>query len=861
MKIRFLLLLCILCNPLAGKVSAQVNEPADNLKNYAQQYMAFSTTYPREKVYVHFDNTSYFLGETIWFKAYVVRADRNSLSELSKVLYVELINQEGYVVAEKKLKIEQGQCHDSFFLPTAGYAGFYEIRAYTRYMLNFGDENYFTRVLPVYDGPKNEGDYTPKVSTRPQSQRIPVKRPVYRQNERISVMFCPEGGNLVRGVKSKIAFKATGEKGENVIISGNIVDEKNKAVAEIYTEYQGMGSFEFTPTGGKYTAKISYNNRDYSFQLPEVQSEGYVIQADNSDSTKLHILIRKSLNQKSEPLGLSVSCRGIMYAFETVELKSEDEINLSLPKNMLPSGVSQITLFSPRGKVFCERLVFTNHQSEMRIRMTENKKPLRPFDQVSMNFQLNDRKNKPVQTTFSLAVRDAGTSSAVPYADNALTNLLLSSELRGYIENPGYYFETNDAGRKQALELLLLTQGWSRYAWKEMAGVSPFHPVHPLEKELAVEGSVVSLFRKSILKDAEIMMVLMTDSSSQRAKALTDAEGKFSFLLHDFYGNANLILQSKLNEKRKETRIMLDRVFSPLLKPFLHTELNEPHHMMVFNGNESTENAAEPEYDTDSISKDPGMSEKMHMLKDLIVTARQRPIKISVKYEVAKEIDKIEDTGDWRPADIYSFLDKMNKYFSYSNDSDGSSARYKGKKVYFMRDDSPDLVAFNIESLTTGESTDQVSTQNENSIPANRTNSTFNVQMPTFDEIESINIIEDFSSILRLFSGSPDYDPTKVVIVVMHLKKKYQEEPLGIRNTTFSGFSYPKTFFSPQYNNRDLPAMTEGDYRRTLYWNPNVTSDSNGNADVVFYNNGTCKNLSISLETVTQNGIIGTFNR
>ena len=861
MRIKLQFFICFLLSCYVGKAYTQDSTATNKLKAFAQQYVAFSKNYPREKVYIHFDNTSYYLDETIWFKAYVVRADRHSLSELSKVLYVELINQEGYIVSSKKLKIEGGQCHDSFYLPAAGYAGFYEIRAYTRYMLNFSEENYFSRVLPVYDKPKKEGDYAPTVSERPNSQRIPLKRPVFKQKDRISITFYPEGGNLIQGLKSRVAFKTTGDNGENLIVAGNIVDEKNQVITDIYTEYLGAGAFEFTPGPGKYVAKISYNNRDYTFELPAALPEGYTMYTNNSDSTEVNIKIQRSPNIQTEPLGLSISCRGILYAFEIVNLTSESEVDLTLPKNMLPSGVSQITLFNPKGEILSERLIFTNHQSEMKITMSQNKNNFQPFEQVSMSFQLNDRKNNPVQTSFSLAVRDAGTSSVIPYADNALTNLLLSSELRGYIENPGYYFESNDFRRKQAMELLLLTQGWKRYEWKEMTGVKPFNPVHPLEKELAIEGSVVSLLRKSKLKDVELMMVLMSDSSSQRGKARTDKEGKFGFLLQDFYGDAKIILQSKLNDRRRETRIMLDRNFSPDPKSFSNAELNEPRHMISYAGNEMRETTLDTHYETDSIDKNLSMSDKMHVLKDLIVTAKQRPIKISVKYDVAKEMDKIQDTGDWSPADIYNFLDKMNQYFSYANDSGSSTLKYKGKKVYFMRDDSPDLVAFNIESLMSGESTDLVSAQNDINTSMSGSNNAFNIQMPVFEEIESINIIEDYGSILRLFGGDPDYDPTKVAIVVMHLKKNYRKEPLGIRNTTFSGFSYPKEFFNPLYNNRDLPVMTEADYRRTLYWNPNVSTDSNGKADISFYNNGSCKHVNISMETVTQNGIIGTFNK
>lgn len=851
------LVICFLLICSTGHILAQ-DTTTGMLKAYAQQYILFSKNYPQEKVYLHFDNTSYYLGETIWFKAYVVRADRNSLSELSKVLYVELINQEGYTIATKKLKIENGQCHNSFYLPNVNYAGFYEIRAYTRYMLNFSKGNYFSRVFPVYNEPKKAGDFTPVISKRPNSQNIPLERPEYKQKGNVLLTFYPEGGNLVQGLTSKVAFKATGENGENIIFSGNIVDEKNEVKGDIFTEYLGMGTFEFTPNqDGKYYAKISYNNRDYSFELPQALAEGYTMTVNNFDSTKVNILIKRSPQLQSGLLGLSISCRGLMYAFEKVDMTNENEIELTIAKNLLPSGVSQITLFSTKGEVISERLIFINHQSEMKIMMSQSNDNPAPFEKMSMSFQLNDKKNNPVETTFSLAVRDAGTSTVTPYTDNVLTNLLLSSELRGYIENPGYYFETNDIVRKQAMELLLLVQGWKRYEWKEMVGLKPFNAVHPLEKELAIEGSVGSLLLKSKLKNVEVMMILLNDSSSQRGKELTDKDGKFSFLLHDFYGNAKVILQSKLDDKRRETRIMLDRNFSPELKSFSYPELNEPRQLTSFNGNEKA--VQETAYETDSINEALPMSDKMHYLKELTVTSKQRPIKVSIKYNVAQEMDKIEDTGDWSPADIYHFLDKMNRYFSYANDSGGSSFRYKGKKVYFMRDDSPDLVAFNIEGLMTGESTDLVAAQNPVNTSMNDNKNAFDIQMPRFEEIESINIIEDYSSIMRLFGGNPDYDPTRVAVVVMHVKKNYQVEPVGIRNTTFSGFSYPKEFFSPGYNNRDLPS--EDAYRRTLFWNPDVKTDSNGKADISFYNNSTAKHVNVSLETVTQNGIIGTFSK
>lgn len=874
MRSKITLSILIMFSALFSHLSAQDTTTIHNLKKYAQNYISFSKNFPQEKVYLHLDNSSYFLGETIWFKAYVTRADRNSLSNLSKVLYVELINPEGYVLDSKKLKLENGQCSGSFNLAVTNYAGFFEVRAYTRYMLNFSDQNYFTRILPVYDEPENEGDYKTKISERPNSQRIPVKRPEIKEKKSLSINFYPEGGSLVNGLNTRVAFKAVGDKGDNAIISGSIYDRKNEKKADITTEFLGMGTFLLLPDSGKYKAKVRYNNDNYEFELPDALSTGYVMNVNNTDTSKVKIIIQKSAKIKSEPLGLSVSCRGILYVFEKINFESENALSLNLAKKLLPSGVSQITLFDAKGEVLSERLIFVNHHSVMKMNLSTNKNNYQPFEKVNMYFQLNDRLNNPVQASFSLSVKDGGTCPENPYSDNLLTNLLLTSELRGYIENPGFYFESDDKSRRQALDLLMLTQGWKRYEWQEMAGVKQFNPAHPLEKELAIEGTVVSAFRKSKLKDVEVMMVLLNDSSSQRGKALTDKDGNFGFSLVDYYGNASVIIQSKLNDKRKETSIRLNRHFSPPLKPYLFAELNAPAYIRDTNiGSVDNDSTLKSQYDElDSINKklsmELSMADRIHVLDEVVVTEKLRPVKVSIKYEVAQEMDKIKDTGDWEPSDIEHFLDKINKYFSYKTDSGGSRFSYKGKSVYFLRDDSPDMVAADIGDILSGGSMDLVTSEaspdvtatGQTTMKTSGTNQNENtVQMPRFDEIESINIVEDYGSIMKLFSGNPDYDPTKIAIVVMHIKKNYQKEPIGIRNTTFSGFSYPREFYSPQYGQGIMP--DKRDYRRTIYWNPDVNTDAEGKATVSFFNNSTCRKLIVSAETVTENGIIGVLNK
>jgi len=315
MKTRIYTLLLLLGLYAVALQATDNSTTSQQLNSFTQHFTTFAKEYPQEKAYLHFDNTAYFLGETMWFKAYVVTAERNGLSSLSKTLYTELVTPEGNIVTTKKYKIENGQCHGEFQLPDSMYSGFYEIRAYTRYMLNQEKEYLFSRVFPVYEKPKKAGEYNlRKMRERYYSQRVPGQRKVYEQKGSLLMTFYPEGGNLVTGLKSKVAFKATGKEGENAIVSGDVLDAQGNKVSELETTYLGMGTFEFTPGVGKYTAKVRCNDKEYNFELPQAQSMGYAMMVDHSCKEKIDILIQKSPQQFADTLGITFSSRGKLYA-------------------------------------------------------------------------------------------------------------------------------------------------------------------------------------------------------------------------------------------------------------------------------------------------------------------------------------------------------------------------------------------------------------------------------------------------------------------------------------------------------------------------------------------------------------------
>ena len=859
-------------------LQAQDSTAIRKIVSYSKHFSTFSNDYPQEKVFLHFDNSAYFLGETLYFKAYVVTADRNALSQLSKTLYVELVSPEGNIVETKKIKIENGQCHGEFKILTTKFAGFYEVRAYTRYMLNFDPGTIFSRVLPVYDKPIVDGNYKHVMTERAPSQRIPQLRKDLNQKETLNITFFPEGGNLITGLKSKVAYKATGKNGENVTVTGSVFDEHGKKMTDFSTDYLNMGVFEFIPGSGINTVKAQYQNKEYSFELPKALSTGYVLNVNDQDSDKIDILIQKSPLMKSDPLGLSISCRGKLYGFEQVTVGKENSILLSFNKKMLPTGVTQITLYNTSGEVLGERLVFVNHNSQMKIEMTKDKDAIKPFEKVDLHFQLSDLRGNPVETQFSVAVHDHATTTSNPYSDNLLTNLLLSSEVKGFIENPGYYFESDDPARRQALDLLMLTQGWSRYSWKKMAGVTPFEVKQPIEKELVIEGTVTSLLLKQKNENVEVSMILMTDSLSQRGTCKTDKEGKFNFGLKDFQGQANLILQTKENDKLKEKNILLYRNFSPDLKSYSFYETNISDYSKAVRDTVISKDILKEISDLNKSTL--SLSERNHLLQEITVKAKKKnneyaPVKVNMEYKVEKEMDKIIDTGDWVPADIFLFLEKMNKYYN------SATGKYKGKNVQFVKDNSLQLIS-GINAVLSGvdnfQSSDfstsnanQLLNNNPGNIPAGNnitgsTNPSANNNavvndnqasiLPRLDEIESASVIEDFNSLIRI---DPRIDPTTTVLIILHLKKNYQNVPAGIRDTKYNGYAYEKEFYSPRYDKVILP--DDKDFRRTLYWNPDVKTDKTGKASITFFNNSTCNTLNVCAETVTSNGIIGVLNK
>ena len=896
-------------------VRGQVSDIDSDLSHFfpfLQRLHQFSRQIPQEKVYLHFDNTSYYQGDNIWFKCYVTSA-QHQLSRLSKTLYVELLNPGGEVIDKRILPVENGQCHGDFSLTRYPfYSGFYEIRAYTKYMLNFGDDVIFSRLLPVFDKPEVEGDFAEKRMlaydqiemyrdiTHNRTGSYPMKRERPERGRTVNLRFYPEGGNMVQGVASRVAFEATDETGNPIDVSGAVLDVDRQELCSISAQYEGRGIFTYTPPvvgRQRSVAEVEYAGRNYRFDLPAAFPQGVVMEVDNlSHPDSIGITLRKNSNTVSKMLGVVILSGGIpqKYCFARIEDK---EIAFRMDKTQLPAGVSQIVLFGSQGEIICDRLVFAGKNEGVDIQAKTDKPAYRPYEPVSMEFSVFDNELNPVNTTFSLSVRDG--ANEVEGNHNILTDLLLMSEIKGYVRNPAYYFEDDDVTHRSSLDLLLMVQGWRRYDWKQVAGIEPVEIRYRPEQGIETHGQIFNfpLFGKPSPKsDVDVSLFLSQRDEDEDnggvaiATEITDRQGRFAFVT-DVQGRWSMILSAAENGKQKDFQIRLDRLFSPDPKRYNYSELQvnmAENNTGAIKDKETVrdfEQDMEDDYDSiltayaDSIAK-LGLDEKIHQLQEVTVTARRRTREQDifnnrstsvVYYDVQNELDNLYDSDTYTGRDIQQILVNMNPNFDYISHLD--LLLYKNKLPLFIinYERSKELPPSTYSDFFT-RSTNIYPINLFGAIGGGGSEGSADVEVPYGHRVVNPNAIKSIfiNEIMEVIYQYINIELLRVLtywdverlygcvvfIETYEEQEIYADDAKGVRKTWLDGYSTVREFYSPDYS--ALPPAPD-DYRRTLYWNPSVTSDRTGHASVRFYNNSRSRNFHINAETVTPSGLIGFY--
>ncbi|MBQ8593920.1 MAG: hypothetical protein IJ467_06470 [Bacteroidaceae bacterium] len=820
------------------------------LSEYVRGVYHFSRLYPQEKVWLHFDNTGYFQGDTIWFKAYVHSTHPERHEPLSRVLYVELVSPIGQVVHARKLKIENGECWgelplqqvadlngevNSFKRTNDVLPGFYEVRAYTRYMLNWDTENIFSRVFPVYDRPSFADGYLPTMvkGTDP----LPERRKEPKEPDGVSVYFYPEGGHAVKDVPCRMAYLITNKEGIPLSVPATLTSGNEKPI-KIPCLHDGMGVFTYTPTEKKAILTIQHNEKKYSFTLPKAEAEGYAMTVDNRQTDSLYVTVRKNGVTGDRLLGMTIQHEGNVLRFDTLRVRDAATC-LNIPTGCFPDGVCQATLFDEWGKVWGSRLFFVRHSKRIpQISFTLDGDTLQQADKnATLQIVAKQRDGTPFQGCLSVSVRDMKYEYATRYCESFLVNRLLGSELKGYIHNPEYYFENNDKKRHQKLDLLMMVQGWRRYDWQKMCRLNEWACPYYIEDGLILSGKVLNRRRQKPVTDRNVRLWMYDDyhNLTDKGNCLTDSMGQYNFRIPDFYGQKEMHLALKDDEKVRNVRFMIDREISPEPRAYRQDEITLPESW--------TDNAGKH-----SISE-------VQELPDVVKSAHHAIKKegIHMVLDIDKEVNRLLDKGI-HVVEVGDFLERMDIGISHGNSALNLSGQTSA--VYSLYGRTASLWVKNGKAGVNLPRT-QTPLWDEMDIDNVKRVRLYDIKYLR-DHPEVLNAIKDpqsrysrrgYNTLKALKKERIGYDfqcmegnyeecVWNQAMILIDVKSRQEQHATvkGLRTTYFGGFSQPKTFTADYTHRQPVPGK---DFRRTLYWNPTVETNSTGQATVTFRNNST----------------------
>lgn len=895
---------------------AQDNNEATKMLAYIRNAMNFNRTTPQEKVYMHFDNTGYFENETLWFKAYVTRTcmpkaetdgTKPSImpTDLSKILYVELLNPSGDVIKTTKWPIDSlGQAYGDMKLDTLYGSGFYEIRAYTRYMTNWGVNACFSRVFPVFKAFKEEGNYSDlTINTKLYKDRDANNRDrsdsLYLNainagisstglQKSISVQFFPEGGDLVKGKKSRVAMLAIDDNGSPLKGEGFVTNSNGEIVASVITDTLGRGTFDIFPDGNAMSFQMkNLKDKTQVFELPSAKSEGCVLNLD-AVSEDMQATIQVSDGICGKLLGYAVMNNGNIVYCDTVYATPLIEIDLE--RSLMKDGVSQFTVFDSNGQILADRLffIYPSTCAEDTIVFTNKTPRIKPCGEVRLEADALPN------STFSFTAIDAANMTNGTQG-NIMTWMLLSSDVKGYIHNVDYYFEADDEEHRKAADLLMLTQGWRRYDWSLMVGKTKFEKIQPIEDQMYLFGKL-NIYRKSNpVSEVDLQAFLFNSSGeSLSGKTKTDKDGNYAFALPFIDGEWNLQIFTKIDDKRKTFRVGIDRQFSPVARFItpLESKIYPPLAPNLFKKNQNAE--VEDDYEFIPITR------KDIVLQNVVVKGKQRYFTndnwryknesfgqkyASVFYDIDRELNNIQDNGEEVPT-IFQFLCMKNALFRNPkatnlptpkpNVRNGNTTNLVGGDT----DSKPHVIDVDVWDgrlsyagrpikwiVNNGETHDKLTLTEDNTKEIKRILGLsqqselkeFVTQTDMYDLVSSeAGCIGDeffpywMDEIRNMYivpNHPSETDGAVRIYIYTHIKFT-TESMKGLRKTYFQGFNKPSTFKMEDYS--VLPPME--DFRRTIYWNPNVRTDANGKATVKFYNNSTCEEIYISAEGISNDG-------
>ncbi|MEL1241388.1 Plug domain-containing protein [Flavobacterium flavipallidum] len=763
-----------------------------------------------EKIYLHTDRSTYCVGEDLWYKAYDVRAYNNILFDRSNLLYVELINSESRIIARNKTNIEMGLGYGDFQLTDSlgVKPGKYQLRAYTNWDRNFGEDFVFKKEIEILDVFEMHSKTPAAVKTTPVKKTAATPdKPLINENE-FQIDFFPEGGSLLENTASIVGFKAVDSGGNPIEVNGEIYDSANDLIGNFQSVHDGMGKFQMIPLEGKnYYAKIkTANGLSMKKDLPQATKLGYLLSYRNVKGRNfVTISTNQSTLTQNPSAALQVQCtaRGISY-LETTQTMSELSLSFELPKDKTPEGISQITIFDATNKPQSERLVYIEKESDLLVQLIADKVIYTPNEKATISVSSKSKEGAVKSASYSMSVTDMnGVLDEKEYESNICSYFLMEADIRGKVNRPAYYFDTNNPKRLEHLDNLLLTQGWRDFVWKNLA-ITNDDTFFKVEKGITISGRVKQLFANKPLENSYVSLALMNKKRRNFFSVKPDSVGIFKFENMMFSGKTNMFLTS-VNEKGKfRGEIILDTLEqAPILTSFKNESFFWSGNTRLIAENIFKKNVAfgvKPE----------------NILNEVNITAKKKVT--SKSYFGLPENSYVSDEDVKTFTNIYDLI--TQKIPGVINDGDS---------VRFLRNQATPLFVLNGFQVTKSE---------------------IDVIQP--QDVERIDVIRGMQA--TMFFGEEAADGLIAIYIKPNAANRSKERSYAIKQE-LDGYYIERVFYNPTPEQVQLDLDNKLSVRNTLYWNPYVHPDKQGNATVSYYNTKAETKVKVNLQGMTAGGV------
>ena len=828
---------------------------------------------PQEKIYLQTDKAHYLSGETVWFSATIVDALFHEPVADDNYLYVELHNPLDTVVSRIIIKpdslngyyghipldeeLTEGDyilvayrstmTKPDYFFKRRIYISdpisaliapeckFYENDREYLVDISFINPRTKEKLIPdnvsvqVNEGQKNvlnlKAEAIGRFSFRKTDTDFPVltiridyQGKTYRKYAPMSisdsdyeVSFFPEGGQLITEEPSVVAFKAINQNGLSESVTGQIEDSAGNVIQYFESIHNGMGKFLLQPEQGKTYYAVCHNKelKEKRFKLPDAQQGNYSLRVDRQQKWISISVVGLHREANDPQLSLFIHTKG-MPLFHNVW---NNEKNLLLiEQDSFPSGISHLLLLNPDNDIISERLLFSrNRQDEAVTRFTSNADNYDKRTLVSSKISLSDNRGSPLFGKFAVSVTDnkyVTTDSAI----TILSSLLLSSELKGHIEDPAGYFRGNDQESTVASDLLMMTQGWRRYNIPALIKGDIEIPEDDGFNDKIITGKAERLFKA--IKDASISLVVFPPTGGTELKVTaTDNNGRFIFDNLNYPDSTYILVQSADKNDKDNIFLIVDQppVWSyKTVTPSLFTSDNNVgfHEYAV---------VAENKYVSEH-----GM--RLIELPDVTVYAPKShhysPFFSSEVY-TSKDIEKI-NLGT-----LANFLTRMKDVYLVDI----------SENTVYVRDQGIVAAArFIVNDYLIGNTLDGVG-------------GAFDINSIGLDMIDEIFITKKYYA---------NFEETPAVVITTK-KGSWggkNAPPENIRRIDWRGYQRPVEFYSPKYETTTEKNMFREDLRTTLYWNPQIQTNENGDATIDFYTADAETTYSVIIEGITYDGKI-----